>query len=112
MGDKTSNSLMKHTKAQLVDIIFRKDNIEKDLREMQEDIVALSNNRLEKLNNLKKEYKELCDNYDTLNHDYEEVCDEIASLQCEINNNNLCIKGLKILNIILFIGIIGVLVFL
>ena len=31
---ETNGSLMKHTKVQLVDIILRKDNIEKELREL------------------------------------------------------------------------------
>ena len=70
--NKTSNSLMKKTKAQLVEIILRKDEVERNLRK---DI----NELCDSLNKIKSE-KELLENkFETLQNDYREECDEKAS---------------------------------
>lgn len=74
---ETNGSLMKHTKVQLVDIILRKDNIEKELREQLKDVKdnyqrelnkAVNKYRNEVLvrENLEKDYFNLKDNYYTI----------------------------------------------
>ena len=74
---ETNGSLMRHTKAQLVDIILRKDNIEKELREQLKDAKdnyqrelnkAVNKYRHEVLvrENLEKDYFNLKDNYYTV----------------------------------------------
>ena len=74
---ETNGSLMKHTKVQLVDIILRKDNIEKELREQLKDVKdnyqrelnkAVNKYRTEVLvrENLEKDYFNLKDNYYTI----------------------------------------------
>lgn len=74
--NKTSNSLMKKTKAQLVEIILRKDEVERNLRK---DI----NELCDSFNKIKSE-KELLENkFETLKNDYREECDKNASyIQC------------------------------
>ena len=68
-----NGSLMKHTKAQLVDIILRKDNIEKELREQLKDVKDNYQRELNKYRNevlvrenLEKDYFNLKDNYYTI----------------------------------------------
>lgn len=70
--NKTSNSLMKKTKAQLVEIILRKDEVERNLRKDINDLCSSSNK-------IKNE-KELLENkFETLQNDYREECDEKVS---------------------------------
>lgn len=88
-----NNSLMRKTKAQLVEIILRKDSIEKNLRA---DIKSI-----EQSFNYEKRQREI------LTFNYEEICDEKASIECELNTT---IKKQKIfiwlLAIILCISIV------
>lgn len=74
--NKTSNSLMKKTKAQLVEIILRKDEVERNLRK---DINELCDSS----DKIKSE-KELLENkFETLQNDYREECDKNAFyIQC------------------------------
>lgn len=77
--NKTSNSLMKKTKAQLVEIILRKDEVERNLRK---DI----NDLCDSFNKIKSE-KELLENkFETLQNDYQEECDEKASYIQELKD--------------------------
>ena len=77
--NKTSNSLMKKTKAQLVEIILRKDEVERNLRK---DI----NDLCDSLDKIKNE-KELLENkFETLQNDYREKCDEKASYIQELKD--------------------------
>ena len=76
--NKTSNSLMKKTKAQLVEIILRKDEVERNLRK---DI----NELCDSLDKIKNEKELLEKNFETLKNDYREECDKNAS----------CIQELK-----------------
>lgn len=65
----TSNSLMKKTKVQLVDIILRKDDIERKLREeikgkdnfIGDCLKRIESNKVD-ISTLKNEYAEMCDN--------------------------------------------------
>ena len=102
-----NNSLMRKTKAQLVEIILRKDNIEKNLR-------ADINGTNSTLNEIRNKYNALEKHYDELNYDYRDMCDEKAFIECQLNNKIkflrklsigliVCIIILVILNIILFL---------
>lgn len=105
--NKQNNSLMRKTKAQLVEIILRKDSIEKNLRT---DINGTNST----LNEIRNKYNALEKYYDELNYDYRDMCDEKAFIECELNNKSKCLRKLSIglivciiilviLNIILFL---------
>ena len=93
-----NNSLMRKTKAQLVEIILRKDNIEKNLRA---DINGTNNT----LNEIKNKYNNLEEHYDSLNYDYRDMCDEKTFIECKLNDK---IKFLRKLSIGLIVCIITV----
>lgn len=74
-----NNSLMRKTKAQLVEIILRKDSIEKNLRADIKDLEYIckeSKNNFDKLDRYK----------DKLSVDYQDMCDEKAFIECELSN--------------------------
>ena len=73
-----NNSLMLKTKAQLVEIILRKDSIEKNLR-------ADINGTNSTLNEIRNKYNSLEKHYDSLNYDYRDMCDEKTFIECELN---------------------------
>lgn len=100
---KVNNSLMKKTKAQLVEIILRKDDIERGLRA---DIKGTE----KEFDKIKSKYKVLeskyCSNqtkYANLQMDYEEQCDEHILCKQELINKikkrNIAIGLLVIINI-------------
>lgn len=70
---------MRKTKAQLVEIILRKDSIERNLRA---DIKGTEKELENKRNNLNL----INNDYNSLQDDYQNVCDEKASVECELNN--------------------------
>lgn len=78
-----NSPLMKKTKAQLVEIILRKDEVERELREA----IKISGNDFNSLNDKFDELKELSDElmdehqklkelHETVKANYEEECDE------------------------------------
>lgn len=77
--NKTSNSLMKKTKAQLVEIILRKDEVERGLRNDIKDFINY-------INKIEKEKELLGQKFETLQNDYREECDEKASDLQELRN--------------------------
>lgn len=77
--NKTSNSLMKKTKAQLVEIILRKDEVERNLRK---DI----NDLCDSLDKIKGEKEFLESEFETLQNDYQEKWDEKASYYQELKD--------------------------
>ena len=100
-------SLMRKTKAQLVEIILRKDNIEKNLR-------ADINGTNSTLNEIRNKYNALEKQYDSLNYDYRDMCDEKTFIECKLHNKIklisklsvgliVCITIIAILSIILFL---------
>ena len=99
-----NNSLMRKTKAQLVDIILRKDNIEKNLRA---DINGINST----LNEIRNKYNSLEKHYDSLNYDYRDMCDEKTFIECELNNKIKFIRKLYIalINCIIIIVILSIL---
>lgn len=72
-----NNSLMRKTKAQLVEIILRKDSIEKNLRA---DIKGTE----KELENKRRDLNVISNNYTSLQNDYHNVCDDRASIECEL----------------------------
>lgn len=90
---RASGSLMKKTKAQLVEIILRKDDVELKYREELK-------NRDETINSLNSKYaylykqnkqdsnkiKELEKDYNYVKDDFYRISDELATITCESNN--------------------------
>lgn len=85
--NKTSNSLMKKTKAQLVEIILRKDEIERGLRK---DIKGTCDS----VNKIMNEKHLLEKKFETLKNDYQEECDKNASYIQELKDKTEMYKGL------------------
>lgn len=74
-----NNSLMRKTKAQLVEIILRKDSIENKLR--------ADNKYMEKeLENKRNDLELISNNYNSLKNDYHSVCDDRVTIECEFNS--------------------------
>ena len=95
-----NNSLMRKTKAQLVEIILRKDSIEKNLRA---DIKGIE----KELENKRNDLKLINNNYCSLQNDYHNICDDKATIECEFNSVIKKQKGfIWLLAIILCISII------
>ena len=111
--NKPVPALMRKTKAQLVDIILRKDNIECGLRndiKVKDDLI---NRHQEKLAEVNNQLNIKNNDYDTLKAEFESTCDKNASiiwdLKAIIKRNNSVIFKLYIvliisIIIILFLG--------
>ena len=98
---KTNDSLARKTKKELVDIILRKDDVERRLRETIEGlnktinklkidkrVIADSNNILD------KDYQNMKDNY-------EHICDEYATYRCEVNTKlNVMVSLLNVFQVL------------
>ena len=84
---KPMPALMRKTKAQLVDIILRKDNIECNLRNDIKDKDNLLNSYQEKLTEANRQIDSKNKAYETLKADFESICDENASTICELKGN-------------------------
>ena len=97
--NKTSNSLMKKTKAQLVEIILRKDEIEHNLRK---DVNELCNS----FDKIKGEKEFLESEFETLQNDYQEKWDEKASYFQELRNRVERYKTLFCIFFAISIGLI------
>lgn len=91
--NKTSNSLMNKTKAQLVEIILRKDEVERNLRK---DIKET----YDSIDKITTEKEFLEKRFEVLKNDYREECDKNASDFQEFRN---IIKRYKTLFSIFFI---------
>lgn len=76
---KQSNSLMRKTKSELVEIILRKDEIERNLRE---DIKETIN----QYKNTQNNFEHISYIHDTLKNNYEEICDEYTTYRAKIKN--------------------------
>lgn len=73
---KSNNSLMKKTKAQLIEIILRKDDVEKSLREEFRKNKSEYDSLVERHNYLKQSYNNTEVKYSRLLRDYEDACDD------------------------------------
>ena len=84
--NKQNNSLMRKTKAQLVEIIFRKDSIEKNLRDDITSTKVELNTAKTKINTMQYDYSELKSNYSELKSNYIDMCDEKISVECKLKS--------------------------
>lgn len=95
--NKPVPALMRKTKAQLVDIILRKDNIECGLRNDINSTKNTINDYKEKLAEVDNQLNGKKHDYDTLKAEFESTCDENASVICELketikHNNSVILK--------------------
>ena len=84
--NKQNNSLMRKTKAQLVEIILRKDSIEKNLRDDIANTKVELNKAKTEINNMQYDRSELMSNYAKLKNDYSDMCDEKILVEYELKN--------------------------
>lgn len=102
--NKTSNSLMKKTKVQLVEIILRKDEVERSLRK---DINELCNS----FNKIKGEKEFLESEFETLQNAYQEKWDEKASYYQELKDKTERYKVLFCIFFAISVGLIVSIIF-
>ena len=84
--NKQNNSLMRKTKAQLVEIILRKDSIEKNLRDDIANTKVELNKAKTEINNMQYNRSELMSDYAKLKNDYSDMCDEKILVEYELKN--------------------------
>lgn len=84
--NKQNNSLMRKTKVQLVEIILRKDSIEKNLRDDIANTKVELNKVKTKIDTMQYNYSELESNYFKLKSDYIDMCDEKVSVECKFRS--------------------------
>lgn len=101
---KISNSLIKKTKAQLVEIILRKDEVERSLRK---DIKEL----LGSLDKIKIEKEFLESEFETLQNAYQEKWDEKASYYQELKDKTERYKTLFCIFFAISVGLIVSIIF-
>lgn len=76
---KISNSLMKKTKAQLVEIILRKDEVERNIRADLKGTERM-------LDDIRVKYALSEKSYAALKTDYQDYCDESVSIRQELTD--------------------------
>ena len=108
--NKQNNSLMRKTKVQLVEIILRKDSIEKNLRDDIANTKVELNEAKTEINNmqydyseLKNDYSELMSDYAKLKNDYSDMCDEKILVEYELRNTINKQRGLIWFLVIMFV---------
>ena len=84
--NKQNNSLMRKTKVQLVEIILRKDSIEKNLRDDIANTKVELNKTKTEINNMQYDHSELMSDYAKLKNDYSDMCDEKILVEYELRN--------------------------
>lgn len=84
--NKQNNSLMRKTKVQLVEIILRKDSIEKNLRDDIANTKVELNKAKTEINNMQYNHSELMSDYAKLKNDYSDMCDEKILVEYELRN--------------------------
>ena len=94
--NKQNNSLMRKTKVQLVEIILRKDSIEKNLRDDIANIKAELNKAKTKISTMQCDYSELKSNYINM-------CDEKTLVEYELHNTINKQRGLIWFLVIIFV---------
>ena len=84
--NKQNNSLMRKTKVQLVEIILRKDSIEKNLRDDITSTKVELNKAKTEINIAQSVYSKLNSDYSELKSDYIDMCDEKVSIECKFRS--------------------------
>ena len=104
--NKQNNSLMRKTKVQLVEIILRKDSIEKNLRDDIANTKVELNKVKTKIDTMQHNYSELESNYFKLKSDYIDICDmcdEKILIVYELRNTINKQRGLIWFLVIMFV---------
>ena len=101
--NKQNNSLMRKTKVQLVEIILRKDSIEKNLRDDIANTKAELNKAKTEINNMQYDRSELMSDYAKLKNDYSDMCDEKILVEYELHNTINKQRGLIWFLVIIFV---------
>ena len=104
--NKQNNSLMRKTKVQLVEIILRKDSIEKNLRDDIANTKVELNKVKTKIDTMQHNYSELESNYFKLKSDYIDMCDmcdEKTLVEHELKNTINEQRGLIWFLVIMFV---------
>ena len=101
--NKQNNSLMRKTKVQLVEIILRKDSIEKNLRDDIANTKVELNKIKTEINNMQYNYSELMSDYAKLKNDYSDMCDEKILVEYELHNTINKQRGLIWFLVIIFV---------
>ena len=84
--NKQNNSLMRKTKVQLVEIILRKDSIEKNLRDDITSTKVELNKVKTEINIAQSVYSKLNSDYSELKSDYIDICDKKTLVESELKN--------------------------
>ena len=101
--NKQNNSLMRKTKVQLVEIILRKDSIEKNLRDDIANTKVELNKAKTEINNMQYDRSELMSDYAKLKNDYSDMCDEKTLVEYELKNTINKQRGLIWFLVIMFV---------
>ena len=101
--NKQNNSLMRKTKVQLVEIILRKDSIEKNLRDDIANTKVELNKAKTEINNMQYNRSELMSDYAKLKNDYSDMCDEKILVEYELHNTINKQRGLIWFLVIMFV---------
>lgn len=106
MSTQSENSLMKKTKKELVDIILRKDDVEKQLRKEKADIELDFNKAKEMLDKKDNKIDLLNNANESLQKDINVEHEKEASLYNDINRLKTVRNAFAISATILFVAII------
>lgn len=101
--NKQNNSLMRKTKVQLVEIILRKDSIEKNLRDDITNTKVELNKAKTEINNMQYDRSEFMSDYAKLKNDYSDMCDEKILVEYELKNTINKQRGLIWFLVIIFV---------
>ena len=111
--NKQNNSLMRKTKVQLVEIILRKDSIEKNLRDDIANTKVELNKAKTEINNMQYNYSKLENDYSKLENNYFkfksdyadmcDICDEKELVEYELKNKINKQRGLIWFLVIIFV---------
>lgn len=107
----SKTSLMKQTKADLVNIILRKDDVEKSNSEEIVKLKAENKNLKEKVESLKEAIRNSDKEINNLNRDNNELkdtIDEDTSKVCELQSSLRSWKTLAIMSLIITLGLLVV----
>ena len=105
--EKIKKSLERKTKKELIEIIFRKDSVERELREINKDLCEINKNISEDkkkcetdIENQENAFLTLSAKHDELIQDYQNCCDENTSLY---HDNKRYKKQIKLVATLLII---------
>lgn len=106
--NKQNNSLMRKTKAQLVELIFRKDSIERNLRADIKSKNTLINKYENNLYIYENRISNIETKYSNLKNDYRDMHDEKVSVECELKTTiNKQTNIIRLLVIMLVFSVIA-----